>query len=644
MPATPYAQVRASINGGANQTGGLTVDNADTVDLSAASTAQWGSPAPEWQIYSFTSGFSVPAGWSTRTVAQPDGSNATIYYYQGVTPPQFTIPASPWWGKLMIGLYVNGGGGALTDEATALQVVSPNGLYDIAHREAGQFGLAKKWSAPVSDNWHTLETFMSTSSGQVVANIAALAALDDTLFADGTIVSVVSLLDAFVLKTTTALTADDITVVDANSATKQWVRAGWSSEYWHQQTTWYISSAGDDENTGLASGSPLATFAELDRRICKKQRVGNVTVYVLNNIDQDINWTEPRGTYGTSLTMRGHSTGITTLGTDTVSAYADVVLAARTITTLAGTTITDWSTGGPGSTSLVGYRVRCTVCPHANAHLGARAYICKDAGAGTAWLTRPKAGAADDSDQDLAAGDTFVVESFPKLAYGAGKKASFGIVGAGDVSGGLVLQDLAIGDSTDEHSVYLTENIVYFVDMIANGVDVEAGAKLIAKGSAINTVLRIHSGAQLDISGGYIGVTGSGTGSGTVFQIEENAYAVVQQLVAVRGATNIDSESTCHVVLRPDAASAGHFATIDSTIGLSVTNGGHIHAGTGSAKLFGSGITSTGVAILNGSEVFYDKSNVPDYGAPTTPFSVDGSSVSLNTISALTGSRIVPSV
>lgn len=147
MPAT--AQLRMSINGGAVTSGGVTVANTDTVQLSAVSTAFW-SAAGLWEIYSYPSGFSVPAGWSTDA--------ADVYYYLGNTPPVITMPAAPDWGKWLFRLTANGGGTAdLTDEASGVQILGPSSVKDVAPGETTQFGGARRaWAGDLSDALHIL--------------------------------------------------------------------------------------------------------------------------------------------------------------------------------------------------------------------------------------------------------------------------------------------------------------------------------------------------------------------------------------------------------------------------------------------------------------------------------------------------------
>ncbi len=148
-------QLRVTLNAGAPQVGSVQATYSDVVHLDAANYVGWGLAT--WTIYAYPDGFTVPAGWTEATVEQASGLFATVYQYQGTTPPSFTLPAATYWGKWLLSLSVVIGGETVTDEATGIEIVSPSGLHDIAWREGVQFGDWKKWTADVAANWRTLE-------------------------------------------------------------------------------------------------------------------------------------------------------------------------------------------------------------------------------------------------------------------------------------------------------------------------------------------------------------------------------------------------------------------------------------------------------------------------------------------------------
>lgn len=150
MPAPPFAQVQASINGAANASGGLSAGFTQTVALSAVSTVGW--TAAIWEIYEFPPGFTAPAGWTTAPTGvitfQP--SNPTT------PPPSFSLPATGTntWGKFATRLRINGNplqfnaDGSpntgfrtnLTDQATTIRISSPNlGMHGVFLGESIQF-------------------------------------------------------------------------------------------------------------------------------------------------------------------------------------------------------------------------------------------------------------------------------------------------------------------------------------------------------------------------------------------------------------------------------------------------------------------------------------------------------------------------
>jgi hypothetical protein len=77
VPATPYTTALVSLNGGAQQTGGITAAYGDTVQLSLENTT--GILGPRWTIFSYPPGWACPAGWST--------ADNDTYFYDGIEPP-----------------------------------------------------------------------------------------------------------------------------------------------------------------------------------------------------------------------------------------------------------------------------------------------------------------------------------------------------------------------------------------------------------------------------------------------------------------------------------------------------------------------------------------------------------------------------
>lgn len=150
------------MNGGAIQTGGITVAYSDVVQLSGESTVGW--TQQRWEIVYYPVGFALPAGWTLEVATG-------IYYSTAVLPPPFTMPASATWGKWMLKLRVNDAltnGSAeqrFTDAASGLEILSPNfSLSDTASTEDNQF--AEDWAkASIQGNWRIIDTNLGGGGG-----------------------------------------------------------------------------------------------------------------------------------------------------------------------------------------------------------------------------------------------------------------------------------------------------------------------------------------------------------------------------------------------------------------------------------------------------------------------------------------------
>lgn len=122
----------------------------------------------------------------------------------------------------------------------------------------------------------------------LLADIAELTAYDVTSLSAGMPAYVATVDDTYELVPAGGLTVESTVVVPANdggAGVAQWKRTCTPSRRWLEQTEWYIDSdTGDDEATGL-SGSPLASFAELLRRVGRVyQPVNPTTIYLLTNL------------------------------------------------------------------------------------------------------------------------------------------------------------------------------------------------------------------------------------------------------------------------------------------------------------------------------------------------------------------------
>jgi hypothetical protein len=205
MPTAPYALVRASLNGGAIQTGGITATGGETCQLSAEPAGLAGAVQVRWEILDCPDAFTEPAGWST------DANG--VFYSTAATPPVFSLLPNSDWGKYIFRLTLNGGGPAITtrttaaqleaiallvDDTTAVSVPSVDGFKDTAYYESNQFGGTKGWVKEHKENLRTIQSLI-TAAGVGVAEVAAPAlvatsniALTGTVTVDGVASNTVS--------------------------------------------------------------------------------------------------------------------------------------------------------------------------------------------------------------------------------------------------------------------------------------------------------------------------------------------------------------------------------------------------------------------------------------------------------------------
>lgn len=186
MPQAPYASVRASIAGGALQTGGITAAGGATCQLSADPAGLAGVTQYRWEILGFPAAFTVPSGWSTAA----DGS----YYSTAQTPPVFTLLSNANWGKYTVRLTLNGGGPALTgretiaqliairaltDISAAISVASVDGLVGVAYYEQNQFS-SRGWVEALNHDLRLLQLLITAVGGGAgVSDHGALSGLSD---------------------------------------------------------------------------------------------------------------------------------------------------------------------------------------------------------------------------------------------------------------------------------------------------------------------------------------------------------------------------------------------------------------------------------------------------------------------------------
>lgn len=148
-------QLTVRKNGGAPVTGAVTCTWEDTIRLRLASTA--GVRSCRFEIYGYPDGWSAPTGWTEDT-------DRRVIYADGTDPDDFDLPTavSNRWGKWLLRALVDGA----TDEATALEIESVNGLHALPPGEGFQFGgAAQSWGKHLEINLRLLDAFITSGGG-----------------------------------------------------------------------------------------------------------------------------------------------------------------------------------------------------------------------------------------------------------------------------------------------------------------------------------------------------------------------------------------------------------------------------------------------------------------------------------------------
>jgi hypothetical protein len=247
---------------------------------------------------------------------------------------------------------------------------------------------------------------ITSTSINPVNTIAALGALDDTLLANNSTILVRSLLDYWMLQKTSAETIDGITVIATLSGTGRWVRLCLWNITWRKQLTWYINpTTGNDENTGLTSGTAIKTWLEFKRRHGPALGAGAfVNVYLVGPVfAQDITIDMAVAIYPEVLIIHGTQTP---LYSGTVTGYQAWNTGARQEPRVTDAAIpVSWT-----ASNLVNQQFVVTSGPNA----GSSTFVAAELGAKTARIGMPY---NDNmySDGEPSVGNTFTVYSLTEV-------------------------------------------------------------------------------------------------------------------------------------------------------------------------------------------------------------------------------------
>ena len=187
--------------------------------------------------------------------------------------------------------------GARQWQVTATQVAGPAGAsvdVTLATSESGELFIPGAGLSSVPGN-STLDNAPTPIAGGTlsVLTVASLALLPDAGMELGQMAFVQTIRAVFILLDGTGMTPDPMTVVVAQSGTRQWVRLLDASAFWAAQGQWAIDyENGDDEARG-DPGNPLAGHEELMRRLGRAVCTapdGFFTLQLLNDAPAERTW------------------------------------------------------------------------------------------------------------------------------------------------------------------------------------------------------------------------------------------------------------------------------------------------------------------------------------------------------------------
>jgi hypothetical protein len=238
----------------------------------------------------------------------------------------------------------------------------------------------------------------------IVADIAQLAALDGSTLPDGTTVKTLTVDQLFELDKESVAAPNGITVVAAIGG-GNWLRILSPVPRWTSQYTWYVNAVtGNDENDGASPGTPIASLAEIVRRL-QVIDFANYTVNILSDLPSTDVFDFSPGFSGSTNIPAGVQATFTLLGTST-PAFSGAVTSAVGATPATNTPTQ--LTAGISWGGFVGKIIQLT----SGALSGFTAVVLKDLGAGSARLStwfNPANSANAAVGQAPAPGDTFEV-------------------------------------------------------------------------------------------------------------------------------------------------------------------------------------------------------------------------------------------
>lgn len=151
------------------------------------------------------------------------------------------------------------------------------------------------------------------------------------------------------------------------------------------QPEWYVNSVtGDDSNDGETPATALKTLAELNSRM----GFSIIQQYTRVYLEGDFSAEPLMVRVSSELDGSGNAYPLaifgvaTTLHSGTITATANQSVGAASPPQITDGGVADWTTAGPGGTSLIGKRLRITAAPNDAGDLGKYVWLKRDDGGG----------------------------------------------------------------------------------------------------------------------------------------------------------------------------------------------------------------------------------------------------------------------
>jgi len=356
-----------------------------------------------------------------------------------------------------------------------------------------------------------------------------------------------------------------------------------------EQSTWYINAAtGNDDADGSTVGTALATQAEWARRVGEKPLVP-MSITFLTDTSEAMTWN----------VSNAFTELVTVYGGLSAPLFSGTIASAQNYTPASGLDgrFTDasipvsWTASG-----LVGKRYLLT----SGAHSGKASWITSDLGSKTARIAFTADRSGDFVSGSIANGDTYSIHNLIKLTG----NQTFILKGHGS---GIHFRDLEIGvEGGPSHQHRANEGEPWFLGCKLHGFDAKNVARIYPYGSWIANLsrTRIYEMAEIIAYACHFpqGVTVHQTG-----QLYAERCTSHGPIVLEKPGGRLQVISSLGIFDTPTAVTMGSM-TMANLIG----------------RLWGTGVTTTGIQMGSGARVVYAAANPISIATPATQVSVSG--------------------